>query len=123
MRPILLVLAPVALMAAPVVRTLRLFLGPVAKLLVLLAEREVGSVALDGTPVTVEGVVRNGEIRRLAMVCCAADARPLTLRLTGDLPVDGTWVRATGRLAARPGGLILDTGRVSPIPTPPDPFL
>ena len=97
--------------------------GDVTLLDVMLAERGVGAVALDGRQITVEGAVRRGEIRRLAMVCCAADARPLALRLTGDLPADGTWVRATGRLRARGAGLVLETDRVAAIDPPSDPFL
>ncbi|HTF51191.1 MAG TPA: TIGR03943 family protein, partial [Pseudonocardia sp.] len=41
----------------------------------------------------------SAELARLVISCCAADARPMTVRLTGapDVP-SGTWLRVRARL-------------------------
>lgn len=98
--------------------------GEVTILDVVLAEQQVGAAALDGRRVTVEGVATaDGTVARQVMVCCAADARPVTLPLRGALPAPGTWVRAEGRLAADGPDLVLRVATVTPIPTPEDPLL
>jgi len=62
-----------------------------------------GSGGLAGRDVTLTGfvVLRGGsaELARLVITCCAADARPMTVRLTGapDVP-SGTWLRVRARM-------------------------
>lgn len=93
-----------------------------------LGDRKVeitGFVALDrgGTPYLV----------RMALNCCAADAQPVKIGLSGKLPpvlqpdawleVTGTY---TGKRAKDPvnGGIIpfIDVARARPVPTPKDPY-
>jgi hypothetical protein len=92
---------------------------------VFLAERQVGGVALAGRSVSVEARVAGpGLLDRLVMVCCAADARPVTLRMVGmALPSPGTWVRVSGHLSTRGDSLVLAADRVERIPTPDAPIL
>jgi hypothetical protein len=98
--------------------------GDVTLLDIALAEQKVGAAFLDGREVTVEATVDGpGRIGRLAMVCCAADARPVSIAVIGSLPPKGTWVRITGHLAARGGGLALAASSIVGIPTPENPFL
>ena len=98
--------------------------GDVTILQVVLAEQQVGAVYLDGRDVRVDGVVDSGNrLTRLVMVCCAADARPVSIAVRGSLPSKGTWVRVTGRLSAAGGGLSLQAQDVVTIPTPENPFL
>ena len=62
----------------------------------------------DGEPVVVEGIVYRDprlpentfRLFRFAVICCAADALPLTLRVEGSIPENlsnDTWVRVAGR--------------------------
>ena len=98
--------------------------GQVTLLQVVLAEREVGAAALDGRAVTLEATVDGGgQLSRLVMVCCAADARPVRVPVRGSLPATGTWVRATGRLVAAGATLVLDLTSVTPIDVPARPLL
>ena len=98
--------------------------GAVTLLDIALAERRVGAAFLEGRRVVVDGTVNGpNEIGRLAMVCCAADARPVTLEVVGTLPSEGTWVRVTGHLSARGGRVVLAATSVLRIPTPANPFL
>jgi len=98
--------------------------GQVTLLDILLAEQQVGAVYLSGRGVTVDGVVQSGDrISRLVMVCCAADARPVTLDVVGRLPATGTWVQVRGRLAVRGVRLFLRAADARAIPTPSSPFL
>ncbi|MEU6097621.1 TIGR03943 family protein [Streptomyces sp. NPDC047079] len=84
-----------------------------------------GFVALDhgGTPYLV----------RMALNCCAADAQPVKVGLTGKLPPvlqPDSWLRVTGTYSARRaedpvnGGVIpfLDVVEATPVPTPKDPY-
>lgn len=92
---------------------------------VVLAERQVGGVALDGRGVSVEGfVVAESRISRYVMACCAADARPVTLDVVGgELPPEGTWVRVRGFLRSEGADMVLRPQTVTAIPTPARPFL
>jgi putative membrane protein len=84
-----------------------------------------GFVALDhgGTPYLV----------RMALNCCAADAQPVKLGLSGKLPPvlqPDSWLEVTGTYTARRakdpvnGGIIpyLDVIQAKPVPTPSDPY-
>lgn len=78
-------------------------------------------------------VVRRGatvELARLTIACCAADARPNRVRLTGDVgdPAPDRWLRVQGVLqegsASAAGGhvpTVLVTA-LTPVPAPPDPY-
>jgi len=65
--------------------------------------------SLTGREVTITGFVipgASGEVylARMMLACCAADARPIKVGLTGDAPgglAADTWVRATGRYTPR----------------------
>ncbi|GGS61851.1 TIGR03943 family putative permease subunit [Streptomyces violaceus] len=93
-----------------------------------LRDREVkitGFVTLDraGTPYLV----------RMGLNCCAADAQPVKIALTGDIPPvlsPDTWLEITGRYTPRRtkdpvnDGPIpyLEVTRAKPVPTPHDPY-
>lgn len=93
--------------------------------------------SLAGREVTLTGfVVRRGaavDLARLAVVCCAADARANRVRLLGDLRAAGgaptdTWLRIRGTL--QPGTATAATGYVPAVTVvaaeviapPPDPY-
>ncbi len=98
--------------------------GEVTLLQVVLAGRELGAAALDGRPVTLQAQVRGPDtLTRLVMVCCAADARPVGITVEGTLPADGTWVRASGTLAADGSTLLLRLDAAEEIPVPARPLL
>ncbi|WP_369244237.1 TIGR03943 family protein [Streptomyces sp. R41] len=84
-----------------------------------------GFVALDraGTPYLV----------RMALNCCAADAQPVKVGLTGRIPPvlqPDTWLEVTGTYISKRakdpvnGGIIpfFDVSRARPVPTPHDPY-
>ncbi|MFF4353499.1 TIGR03943 family putative permease subunit [Streptomyces sp. NPDC001530] len=84
-----------------------------------------GFVALDhgGTPYLV----------RMALNCCAADAQPVKVGLTGRIPPvlqPDTWLEVTGTYTGKRtkdpvnGGIIpfLDVSAARPVPTPHDPY-
>jgi hypothetical protein len=98
--------------------------GPVTLLQIRVAEAEAGGVALAGRHVTVEALSGRGNtISRSVMVCCAADARTITLRVIGArLPASG-WVRIDGALTTLGRELVLQARSVRRIPTPEEPFL
>ncbi|MBN9112608.1 MAG: TIGR03943 family protein [Pseudonocardia sp.] len=88
----------------------------------------------DGRDLTVTGFVahRGGEIvvARMTIACCAADARPYTLRVNGpgvaELPVD-TWVRVRGTVVAQAAkdnrwSPALEVTDLTVVPTPEDPY-
>lgn len=88
---------------------------------------------LDGREVTLTGfVVRRGasvQLVRLAIVCCAADARAVRLRLDGPLDVPaGTWLEVRGTV--RTGSATAATDHVPAmtvhtahvVAPPPDPY-
>ncbi|WP_328412255.1 TIGR03943 family protein [Streptomyces violaceus] len=93
-----------------------------------LRDREVkitGFVTLDraGTPY----------LARMGLNCCAADAQPVKIALTGDIPPvlsPDTWLEITGRYTPRRtkdpvnDGPIpyLEVTRAKPVPTPHDPY-
>ncbi|MFF3447926.1 TIGR03943 family putative permease subunit [Streptomyces sp. NPDC002667] len=85
----------------------------------------IGFVALDraGAPYLV----------RMALNCCAADAQPVKIGLSGRIPPvlrPDTWLEVTGRYTARRtkdpvnGGVIpyLQVATAKPVPTPHDPY-
>ncbi|MGW7422879.1 TIGR03943 family putative permease subunit [Streptomyces sp. NPDC054813] len=87
--------------------------------------RIAGFVAVDGagTPYLV----------RMALNCCAADAQPVKVALTGKIPPvlqPDAWLQVTGTYTARQtrdpvnGGPIpfLEVTEAKPIPTPADPY-
>ncbi|WP_439664114.1 TIGR03943 family putative permease subunit [Lentzea sp. HUAS TT2] len=65
------------------------------------------SGTLDGRRVKLTGFLlrANGDtyVARLAISCCAADARPLKVRVTGDVPSlpDEQWVEVTGKVVPK----------------------
>ncbi|MEU9291313.1 TIGR03943 family protein [Streptomyces sp. NPDC048275] len=84
-----------------------------------------GFLALDrdGTPYLV----------RMALNCCAADAQPVKIGLTGDIPPvlqPDTWLQVTGTYTAKRtkdpvnDGIIpfLDVAEAKPVPAPRDPY-
>ncbi|MFD5754566.1 TIGR03943 family putative permease subunit [Streptomyces sp. NPDC127044] len=93
-----------------------------------LAHRRVqvtGFVALakDGTPYLV----------RMALNCCAADAQPVKIGLTGAIPPvlqPDTWLQVTGTYTAKQTKDPVNDGRIpfldvtaaKPVPTPHDPY-
>ena len=99
--------------------------GAVTLLQILLAEQQVGGVALAGRLVQVEAVVgADHTLTRSVIVCCAADAQTVDLPESGpDLGPTGRWVRVTGRLAPVGTQLVLAATSVTTIPTPAEPFL
>ncbi|MET7679108.1 TIGR03943 family protein [Streptomyces sp. NPDC005423] len=87
--------------------------------------RVTGFVALDrkGTPYLV----------RMALNCCAADAQPVKIGLTGKIPPvlqPDTWLQVTGTYTARETRDPVNNGpvpylqvtRATPVPTPHDPY-
>lgn len=96
---------------------------PVTLLDVSVAEREVGAVALAGRRVSLTGAVDGARITRLVMVCCAADARPVGLRVTGRSLPAGGWVEVTGALTVSGAELVVRADRVEPVDTPSLPIL
>jgi uncharacterized repeat protein (TIGR03943 family) len=92
-----------------------------------------GSGGLAGRDVTLTGFVvhraGSAELARLVITCCAADARPMTARLTGapDVP-SGTWLRVRARLL--PGSATLADGYIpsvrvldaEPVPEPAEAY-
>lgn len=99
--------------------------GSVTLLQVDLAAAQLGPVALVGREVEVQAEVASPTVvERLVMVCCAADARPVTLTVrNARLPGAGRWVDLRGRLSARNGQVVLDAARVTPIGVPQEPIL
>ncbi|WP_329787129.1 TIGR03943 family protein [Lentzea sp. DG1S-22] len=65
------------------------------------------SGTLDGRRVRLTGFMLRSEgdtfVARLAISCCAADARPLKVKLTGDVPTiaDEQWVEVTGQVVPK----------------------
>ena len=81
-------------------------------------------MALDGRPVTLEGMTSAGNrITRQVMACCAADARPVSLPVEGELPPVGSWIRVSGELRADDADLRLRARTVTGIHAPDRPFL
>jgi hypothetical protein len=99
--------------------------GPVSVLQVDLAAQQLGPVSLLGRRVSVEAeVVGPSSVERLVMVCCAADARPVTLTVqAAHLPQRGAWVEIEGQLSAAGGQVVLVAGSVRRVPVPPQPIL
>ncbi|NMI01573.1 TIGR03943 family putative permease subunit [Pseudonocardia acidicola] len=90
--------------------------------------------SVDGREVTLTGfVVRRGAdtvLARMTIACCAADARPYTVRLVGDVPdlASDTWLRVRG--IVQPASAT-QANRFTPaltvtdatvVPPPPDPY-
>lgn len=65
------------------------------------------SGTLDGRKVKLTGFLTRAEgntfVARLAISCCAADARPLKVKLAGDVPSlpDEQWVEVTGQVVPK----------------------
>jgi hypothetical protein len=99
--------------------------GPVSVLQVALAEEQIGASALVGRQVSLEAQVAGAHlVERLVMVCCAADARPVTLATSGSrLPPNGSWVRASGTLSVGRGVIVFDIDRLARVATPANPIL
>ncbi|MFD8735148.1 TIGR03943 family putative permease subunit [Streptomyces sp. NPDC059618] len=85
----------------------------------------VGFVALDGAGAPY--------LVRMALNCCAADAQPVKIGLSGRIPPvlrPDTWLEVTGRYTAKRakdpvnGGVIpyLQVSAARPVPTPRDPY-
>ena len=99
--------------------------GDVTLLQILLAEQQIGGVALAGRSVTVEAIASGPhQLSRSVIVCCAADAQLVSVPETGTtLPAKKVWVRVTGTLAAKGDKTVLEATNVTSIPTPANPFL
>ena len=99
--------------------------GPVTVLQIDLAAEQLGPVALMGREVVVDAEVASpSSVERLVMVCCAADARPVTLTVHGArLPAPGKWVELHGRLSASGGNVAITVESVRSIPVPAAPIL
>jgi hypothetical protein len=97
----------------------------VTLLQILSAEQQVGGVPLAGRRVVVTAMVAGpARLARAVTVCCAADARTLTVPTTGSrLPATGEWVSVSGTLRVRGDAVVLQVTSVRPVPTPSDPFL
>ncbi|MFF2361349.1 TIGR03943 family putative permease subunit [Streptomyces sp. NPDC058122] len=94
--------------------------------------------SLGGRQVKITGFValdRSGApyLVRMALNCCAADAQPVKIGLSGRTPPvlrPDTWLEVTGRYTAKRttdpvnGGIIpyLEVGSARPVPTPRDPY-
>ncbi|NCA81339.1 MAG: TIGR03943 family protein [Opitutae bacterium] len=100
------------------------------------------SEAYEGKEVAVEGMLRhepdvaaryggNGWLLyRFVVACCAADAQPVAVMLTGGMATNwpgDAWARVTGRFTLRPDRPrpvpIMDVGAVDSIPKPRNPYL
>ena len=100
------------------------------------------SPAYEAQTVAVEGMLRhepgvaaryggNGWLLyRFVISCCAADAQPVAVMLTGDMATNwdnDAWVRATGRFTLRPDEPrpvpILELEALAPMPKPRNPYL
>lgn len=93
-----------------------------------------GGSSLTGREVVLTGfTVRRGaavELARMTIACCAADARPNSVRLVGELgdPPPDVWLRVRGVL--QPGSATAATAfvpaltvtAVQTVPAPPDPY-
>jgi hypothetical protein len=99
--------------------------GAVTLLDIVVAESEVGGVALAGRRVVIVAVVAGPHrLNRSVMVCCAADARTIGVRAIGErLPPRQSWVRVEGVLTTQGTELVLEARRVRRIETPQEPFL
>ena len=98
--------------------------GDVTLLQVRGAEQQLGAVALAGRQISATGFVSApGAVSRLAMVCCAADARPVTLPVTGGSLVVGQWVTVHGRLTVVNGELMLEADSARRVRVPAEPIL
>jgi uncharacterized repeat protein (TIGR03943 family) len=103
------------------------------------AARAVGdATTLTGRRVVLTGFVVHGPdgqpyLARLAVDCCAADARAVKVGLAGDLPATvppGSWIEVTGRYVTRrdrdPASLVLIPyliiDRIRPVSEPAVPY-
>lgn len=94
--------------------------------------------SLAGRPITLTGFItadRDGApyLTRMILNCCAADAQPVKVRLSGRIPPvlqPDTWFAVTGTYTARQttdpinhGPIpFIDVDRADPISAPPDPY-
>ena len=99
--------------------------GRLTLLQIVVAEQQVGGVALAGLPVQLDAVVGGrDQLRRSVIVCCAADAQTVSVATHGAvLPAAGQWVHVTGRLAVSGTHSSIELTSVRRIDPPADPFL
>jgi len=75
------------------------------------------------------GPGRKAALYRFVLICCAADALPVTVALEGKIPdlAPDQWVEAEGLFILSPfdnGSVpVLKVGIITPVPAPADPFL
>lgn len=84
--------------------------------------------AYPGEPIRFTGVAAATGTRsalvRYAILCCRADAAPVTLAVDRDLhDVRGRWFTARGILAERDGSLVLRVSTIEAVAPPSDPFV
>jgi hypothetical protein len=71
-----------------------------------------------------DGAAANTRLVRFAITCCRIDAHAIALPLDRRIRVrDGTWIAASGILAAHDGTLLLRTNEWHAIGAPRDPFV
>jgi putative membrane protein len=81
---------------------------------------------LDGRLITVSGFTKGGDLDRVVIVCCAADAQLASIHLTGNIGShpDDTWLQVQGKVvpgSSRPATNFVPTMEVTsatPIPKP-----
>jgi len=86
------------------------------------------SDAFPGERLSFSGVMtrehRTAAVVRFAITCCRADASPIAIQLSRDVPyAERTWIRVDGTLQERNGALLLVPSRVARIAPPLDPFV
>lgn len=82
--------------------------------------------SLDNRLITTTGFTMGGDLARVVIICCAADAQLARIHLSGNVPAhpDDTWLRVEGRVV--PGTSTpstnfiptLEVTRAAPIPKP-----
>lgn len=118
---------------APVFDGLRANGEPVPMTLLEFGQRafEHAGASLAGATVSLTGFVAapgagGFELARYQIACCAADATPVVVRVTGvfgDVPGPDQWVRVTGRFGSVDGNIPeLVATSVVEIATPDDPY-
>jgi uncharacterized repeat protein (TIGR03943 family) len=106
--------------------------GPVAMTLLEFSQRahDHGGESFEGATVELTGFVADDaapfRLARYQIACCAVDAAPLLVRVTGavgDLPRRDAWVTVTGTFRAVEDGLptLAATG-IAEVPAPDDPY-
>lgn len=106
--------------------------GPVAMSLLEFSQRahDHGGESFEGVTVELTGFVADDaapfRLARYQVACCAVDAAPLLVRVTGavgDPPRRDAWVTVTGTFRAVEDGLpALAATAITEVPTPDDPY-